>query len=104
MAWRLLRYKDADVRIGSVTLDPFIYPELWPWALGLEIGDRVTLDDLPSTAPATTLDFFIEGVAHDFGPDHFKTTFQLSPADDWEFWMVGVPGYSEVGLTARAGY
>jgi hypothetical protein len=57
---------------------------LWVPCLARELGDRITLGDLPSQYAATALDFFIEKVSitvtADGGTPTWSFVFGLSPA------------------------
>lgn len=92
--WVLLLTKAAQVRCPALTIDPLTTPALWADALTRTVSDRITVTDLPDTAPAATMDFFIEGVAHDGAsggdntPAHWETSWPVSPAPatDWGIW------------------
>jgi hypothetical protein len=77
------RYKDPQVRIPEVTLDPVGDTGLWPEVLGREISDRVTIRHATKsgTTGVYSADFHIEGIRHRgrVGND-WKTTWLLSPS------------------------
>jgi len=75
----LAKYAYPRVRVGSVTLDVFTNPALIPYVMTWEPGDRITLTNLPSTAPSPTMDFHIEGISHQITPTSWQTILQLSP-------------------------
>ncbi|MDP9102190.1 MAG: LamG domain-containing protein [Actinomycetota bacterium] len=80
--WELALYATAANRVSVIVLDPLTSPALWPWVLGLELGDRITLTNLPSYAPAAAMDFIVQSIGHDArqGPaGSWKTSLQLSP-------------------------
>ena len=72
--------------------------------LAREIGDRITLANLPSQAPASTMDFFIEGYTEDITPETYRMTFNLSPASLSGVWQLDSSVYSVLGTTSRLGY
>ncbi len=102
--WRLINYKNAAVRCPTVTLNPFAVDALWADALGLEIGDVITLAGLPATAPASSMDVVIESVNHVMTKgESWKTSFSLGPVP-LAGWQLGVAGRSELGTTTRLTY
>lgn len=78
----LARFKDPPERFTSVTIDPRRFPGLWAAALGLEVGDRVTVKRGPAPGGAVvSKDCWIESVAHSIqldSPQSWSTTFQLT--------------------------
>lgn len=69
--------------------------------LATEIGDRCDVTGLPSTAPSTTLQLFIEGVSGSIADDEFTMTFTTSPADTTAVWILGDATYGVLGSTTR---
>jgi hypothetical protein len=69
-----------------------------------EIGDRLTLAPLPSQAPATSMDFFIEGYVETITPEIYRLAFNLSPAALSGVWQLDSSTYSLLGTTTRLGY
>ncbi|MFE0648544.1 LamG-like jellyroll fold domain-containing protein [Streptomyces sp. NPDC059534] len=86
------QYSQPIVRCDSVTLKASATPGLFLVALGVEIGDRVRLSDLPSQAPEVALDFFIEAIQTDVsvngGTLEWETTLALSPAGPSDVWIL----------------
>jgi hypothetical protein len=78
----LLRTKDAHVRIEPVSWRPDASVDgvLWPLILPLAFGDRITIDELPTTAPSTSMDMIVGRVAHSGGAGTWMTTLTLEPA------------------------
>jgi hypothetical protein len=72
--------------------------------LALEIGDRITLANLPSQAPAASMDFFIEGYTEQITDALYRIAFNLSPAELSGVWQLDSPVYSVLGTTTRLGY
>lgn len=80
--WRLLKLKDAKTRVDTIRFRPDTSDALWPLLLALELGDRITLADLPALAPASSADYFVEKITES-SPDTMDTwqvDLQLSPA------------------------
>lgn len=88
----LLRWKDPDFRLASLTIDPAQAPSLmWPHALGRKIRDRVTVSATPARSGiAVAGDAFIEGISHVFSTHDWSTRFQLSSADPFDGVTAGV--------------
>lgn len=79
----------------------------WPYALGLDIGDRVTVERTPGSfdpIPVETIiqDCFVESVAHQVTPSEWVTAWQLSPADDYDQFFV--LGTSALDISTALGY
>lgn len=51
--------------------------------LGIDVGSLVATEDWPAQAPATDLDFFVEGYAETIGLASHRMTFNVSPGDLW---------------------
>jgi hypothetical protein len=85
-------YAQPMVRCDSVTLKASATPNLFLVALGVEIGDRITLTDLPTAAPDSELDFYVEAIDTDVsvngGTLEWVTTLSLSPADGSDVWIL----------------
>lgn len=72
-------------------------------ALTRQISDRVTV--VESERSFVDDDFTIEAITHEVtdGRNH-QTTFSLEAADDQAYWILGVAGYSELGVSTVLGY
>ena len=82
LQWRLFHLKQPAVRIPQCSIKPVTSPALWPWALGLEVGDQITLANLPPTAPAATMNVVIDAIEFPrSNADEWVVTFLLSPAE-----------------------
>lgn len=91
-AWAVLRFAEPLSRIPSLSVD------LLPMSLSMQasimtadIGTRLTLAGLPTQAPATTLDFFIEGYTETIDSESYRFTFNVTPVDeptDRRFWIL----------------
>lgn len=103
------RYSDPSTRVRSVTLLGGRAPNLWGNILGLDTSSLVLFRRrfLSSGTVAGTVSFqgFVEGYGEQVtvGQD-WRVQMPLSPADMQQYWLAGVPGYSEAGTTTVAGY
>ncbi len=79
--FRVATRKDNKARVASLTLQPGARPALWPILLGLEDGDRVSVQGLPDLAPWQTLDALVESIEsrQDGSPRNTVYTLGLSP-------------------------
>lgn len=69
--------------------------------LAWEIGTRIAVDNPSSGARE---EYWVIGEEHSIdGPVH-EATLCLEPADTQRYWLLGVPGYSELGQTTVVGY
>lgn len=90
--WSLNQYKDPVMRCDQVTLNASSCPALFPVVLGVEIGDRITLADLPSQTPFPSMDFYVEAIetkvsASGANPE-WVTVLSLSPATVSDVWVL----------------
>lgn len=75
-----------QLEFTRLSLKPQAHTASWPYALGLELGDLVTVERTPDsttaiTAETTVRDCFVEAIQHQASPGEWVTSFQLSPAD-----------------------
>ncbi|MGD9693959.1 MAG: hypothetical protein AB7V20_14115, partial [Phycisphaerales bacterium] len=80
-AWRVGTTAQPKTRIPTATANLHgMSAAVRDQILALEIGDRITLINLPSQAPATSMDFFIEGYSEQITHMTHVWTANLSPA------------------------
>jgi hypothetical protein len=108
-AYSLLNhYSKPIVRCDSVTLNCSATPNLFSVALAAEIGDRITLDDLPSQAPESNLDYYVEAIETDVsvegGTLEWVTTLSLSPAENSDVWVIEDPTLGRLDRTTVLAY
>ncbi|MFJ5997546.1 LamG-like jellyroll fold domain-containing protein [Streptomyces sp. NPDC092370] len=105
---RLNTYAQPMVRCDSVTLKASATPGLFIVALGVEIGDRITLTDLPTAAPDSELDFYVEAIDTDVSVNgstlEWVTTLSLSPADGSDVWILEDSTLGRLDRTAVLAY
>lgn len=103
--WLVQRYAEPDVRLTSVTVDLLNQSSsLVTSLLAAKIGDRITLSNLPSSAPATSIDGFIEGISEVLGAEFYTITFELSPALKFDVWQLDSASYSQLDTTTTLAY
>jgi hypothetical protein len=105
---RLNTYAEPMVRCDSVTLKASATPGLFFVSLGVEIGDRITLTDLPTAAPDSELDFYVEAIDTDVSVNgstlEWVTTLSLSPADGSDVWILEDSALGRLDRTAVLAY
>lgn len=99
--------KDPALRFDSLTVKSSANALLWPFALGLELGQKVTVEHTTganATIVAQTLSqgCFVEAVSHTVGADlaDWQTRFQLSPSAKYDAFFV--LGTAALGSSASA--
>ncbi|MGV9815470.1 LamG-like jellyroll fold domain-containing protein [Streptomyces cellulosae] len=108
-AYMLLnQYSKPVTRCDSVTLKATATPALFLVALGVEIGDRITLADLPEQAPESALDYYVEAVDTEVsvsgGTLEWQTTLSLSPAGNSDVWVLEDPTLGRLDRTTVLAY
>ncbi|GAA0189810.1 hypothetical protein GCM10008944_01670 [Cytobacillus oceanisediminis] len=83
--WLVGLSAEPDVRIPALSFD------LLPLdgtrkaaALGLDIGSRVTVANLPAQAHATSLPVFVEGITETIGAEFYEFELNVSPAAPYD--------------------
>jgi hypothetical protein len=68
------------VRVDEITFMPHLDPTvLWPAALGLDVGAKITVTRRPPAGNTITVDCYIEGIEHRVTPgEPWETTWRLS--------------------------
>lgn len=102
--YQLNRYKVPRTRIPNLTLRPSANPALWPQVLGRDIGDRVTVTRNNPGAPSISGDFYIEKITHDISVGEWKTTWMLSSASLFDYWILGDATFSVLGSTTQLSF
>jgi hypothetical protein len=118
--WIFYTHNRPASRIARITVSPDSAPALWPFALGVEVGQRIRVNRRPKAANAgagitVSLDFFVENVTHDFidmDAGTWSTTLLLSPIGTvtsqtgltFQPWIVEDPTYGVLDSTTVLGY
>jgi hypothetical protein len=74
------QYVEPFVRVDEITFMPHKDPTvLWPAALGLDVGSKITVTRRPPAGNTITVDCYIEGIEHRVTPgEPWETTWRLS--------------------------
>jgi hypothetical protein len=103
--WSLSRYKRPTMRCERITLGRVNPDASWTALLAREVGDRLRVIRRPASGGATlTQDCFLEAVDESIDADGYVLSFQLSPATDWDVWLLGDSVFGVLGSTTRLGY
>lgn len=102
--YHLQRYAEPVVRAPSlpVSVNTLASSQV-PLVLAREIGDEITITNLPAQAPSTTMSFFIEGYTEQIGAETYVITFNLSPASLSAVWVLNSASYSQLDSTTVLG-
>lgn len=91
----LMFRKDARLEFPNLTVLPIAQDAAWPFALNIDLSDKVTVERTPDSVAAITAetidrDGFVEAVQHDASPGVWATRYDLSPADRYQqFFTLG---------------
>jgi hypothetical protein len=105
--WIVAHYAEPFRRATDLVLEPSAGNETthFPHVLGRELAERVTVRRRPqSVGAAIDQDVLIEGITHEVSAVSWVTTWNLSPAETEIYWVLGVAGFSELGVTSRLGF
>jgi hypothetical protein len=100
----LTKLSEPTLRVDTLVLQPRTDVDLWEAVLGLDIGDLVTVQKTLE-GDSIDADFHIEAISHSVSAaKEWTTTWQLSPATEGTFWVLGVAGFSELDETTFLGF
>ncbi len=74
------QFLNPELRVESITILPQKDDTYWAVALGLEIGDLVTVTMITPAGATVTKSLFVEGIDHTVTPLHWTTKFTFSTA------------------------
>lgn len=79
--WTVNQRGDVAPRVESIEIDLLTNSSARAGVLAREIGDRLELTDVPTTAPgaASSVSVFIEGMTETIAPDSWRVAFATSP-------------------------
>lgn len=89
--WRVALYGQPLPRILALSVDLLpLSTVMQANILNAEVSTRITVAGLPTQAPATSIDFFIEGYAESIDPESYRFSFNISPTNDTlrTFWIL----------------
>jgi hypothetical protein len=103
--WQVNRFGEPrvtipNVRVNLLTAASALQSEL----LAADIGTRFTIDNLPSQAPETTMDFFIEGISETITDESYFIEFNVSPAAYANVWTLDSASLSQLDSTTVLAY
>jgi len=84
-SWELAMFADPLTRatdLGVINLAQLDTAKLSA-VLGLDVGSLVTVANWPAQAPASSIEFFIEGYSESFGLESHHLTFNVTRAAPW---------------------
>jgi hypothetical protein len=100
-----LRLATIGLRIPEITIYGARDPNnIWPIVLPLEYGDRASFHFAggPVGTPEFTKTMRVGRISWELAPgSETVLKLQLIPADEQVYWMLGTPGFSELGTTNR---
>lgn len=83
VTYYLNKYSTPQLRLATVKIDAVksgaSVAATWPFVLGVEVGDVVTVKRRPIGAPAISFTCIVLQVTHDVGPDKWDVTLTLAP-------------------------
>jgi hypothetical protein len=103
-AWQANAWGTQRNRITGVKISLLNDSSVVNSALGLEIGQKIRIQSLPSQAPSSTVDLFVEGWTEVIAEEEWSMAFNTSPSEMYDVWQIGVAGHSEIGVTTRIGH
>ena len=96
-------FKDAELRVRSITIHPRLNSALMIQALSRKIRDRITISyDPPPGGTTVTEEVFISGIEHTLAPENIITKFLLeSTTGRAPYWTLGT---GKLGTTTKLGF
>ncbi|MBA2628404.1 MAG: hypothetical protein H0U85_10350 [Gemmatimonadales bacterium] len=93
--------RNALTNLRSVTVEGNTSDDLMDQALDREISDRIGVaESVTGLSTADRVGYYINAVSLSLrDKDRITVTWTLTPADTGRYWILGVPGYSELGVT-----
>lgn len=77
--WLLQDYSVPRQRVSNVKVDAAANPDVWPYVLGLDVGDVVSFVRNPVQGTPFAGNFLIIGIDTDFEADKAEFTYSLAP-------------------------
>ena len=103
--WAVQLYSTPQVRIPVAVIElAAASTALKAFVLNREISDRITLAGLPKQAPASSMDFFIEGWSETITAESYRLSFYLSNVFTSNVWQLDSTTYSVLGVSTRSAY
>lgn len=103
--WIINAYSEPLPRVPQVTVDLLSASEAMQQEfLNLELGDRITITNLPSQSPVSTVDLIVEGISESQSLGGWKGSLNTVSADLFRAWIMGDATYGVMGVTTRPHY
>jgi hypothetical protein len=102
--WKANQTAQVVARLPNLTLDLLTNSALLLAVLALEVGSVITLQALPGTAPASSIDMFIEGWAETISDTGWKWMANCSPVGLTGVWQLDSATHSQLDSTTRLAY
>lgn len=100
-----VRHASPTVRFEQIALAAHADVAVLTQAVTRRPGDRIkVIARPPGGGDPLVSEQIIERVAHEIAQGRWITRWRLSPAEVQDFWLVGVVGRSEIGVTTRVGW
>lgn len=98
--WRVHLGTVDEYRFPQIRVDLAANPDLAEQVLALELGDRLTIDNLPDWLPPGQIEALIQGWTERINTLSWDITFNCTPASPWN---VGVVGDATFGKADTSG-
>jgi hypothetical protein len=103
--WQVNRFGTPRVTVPDVAVELTASdPSLAATILAAEIGTRFTVDNLPTQAPASSADYFVEAISDDIGVNSWRRSFTTSPAEYANVWILDSATQSQLDSTTVLAY
>lgn len=94
--WRVNTYSEPSVRAPQLGVKLAKLNSARQAAiLALEVGDKITVTNLPSQSDASTKSFFVEGYTETITDSEWLIEFNVSPTTGFEVWEIDHPVYGQ---------
>jgi len=104
-SWKVYTASTPQVRVPTAETELALLSSAQKLTvLARDVGDRMTLSVLPAQAPASSMDFFIEGWTETIADLTYRIVFNLSAATLSGVWQLDSSTYSVLGSTTRSAY
>lgn len=104
--WKVSRRGVPHVKTPALSVDLLTFPTASKIAtiLGVDLGAEVTATNLPSQAPATSVDVFVEGTKETIGIARYDVSWNVSPVGQSQVWQLDSASYSQLDNSTVLAY
>jgi len=102
--WRSHATSTVVARLPNLTIDLVTSQTLSADALALTLGTLITASGLPSQAPSSSVDLFVEGWSETISSDGWVMVLNTSPGMSSNVWVLDSPVYSQLDSTTKLAY